>query len=77
MQATRRARRGRRGTSALLVALALVVAGCDLTTRPTIPPDGTAAPLPSGPTLPPSTAIPFEPSVYPRDEAAPCDELSA
>ncbi|MFP5343601.1 MAG: ABC transporter substrate-binding protein [Candidatus Limnocylindria bacterium] len=78
MQATRRARRGRRGTSALLVAiLALAVTGCGLTSRPTIPPDASAAPLPPGPTLPPSTAIPFEASAYPRSGAAPCDELSA
>lgn len=78
MQATRRARPGRRGPRALLVAaLAVALIGCDTSVDRTPPPEVTDGVAPSGPTLPPSTAIPFAASSYPADGAAPCDELEA
>jgi len=78
MQATRRARPGRRRTRALLVALvAILVAGCAPNDDATPPPDISGDPTPSVPLLPPSTAIPFTPTAYPVAGAAPCDELEA
>jgi peptide/nickel transport system substrate-binding protein len=77
MQATRRARLGRRGPRALLVA-ALVVAliGCAADDDPTNAPDASGAPPPTIPSLPASTAIPFSPAAYPADGDAPCDEAA-
>lgn len=77
MQATPRARHGRRGTRALFVAALIVaVVGCGRSADRTFPPDASGSLGPSGPTLPPSTAIPFRPSEYPVEGAAPCDELA-
>lgn len=77
MQATPSARHGRRRTRALLVAALLIaVVGCGRSADRTFPPDATGSLGPSGPTLPPSTAVPFLTSEYPLDGPAPCDELT-
>ena len=77
MQASRRTRLGRCGPRALLTAtLVLVLAGCDLTTTRTLAPDSSAGLLPSGPTLPSSTVVPFSASAYPPDGPAPCAEAA-